>query len=92
MPATKSSSLAGLSFDELPDDALVRRPVAQGVSGNGRSTMYARIAEGRFPAPVPLGPPGTRAKGWRVGEIRAYLKNPARYCAPDADKSGSGAA
>lgn len=35
-----------------------------------RSTIYARIAAGKFPKPVRLGP---RAVGWLEHEIEAYL-------------------
>ncbi|MGF6806065.1 prophage regulatory protein [Paraburkholderia sp. Clong3] len=36
----------------------------------GRSTLYEWIKQGRFPAPVKLGP---KATGFRVEDIRAWL-------------------
>ena len=39
-------------------------------TGLSRSTLYARIAAGKFPKPVPL---GGRAVGWLESEVEAYL-------------------
>jgi prophage regulatory protein len=36
----------------------------------GRTTLYASIKAGVFPAPVRLGP---KAVGWRVEDVRAWL-------------------
>jgi prophage regulatory protein len=62
-----------LSFSEMPDEAFVRRPVVSAVTGRGRSSIYEDMAAGRFPKQIKL----TRhAVGWRVGEIRAWLRDP----------------
>ena len=39
-----------------------------------RSTLYAWIQAGIFPAPVPIGP--GRIKGFRVEDVRAFLAQP----------------
>lgn len=39
-----------------------------------RSTAYAWIKAGLFPAPVPIGP--GRIKGFRVEDVRAFLAKP----------------
>ena len=51
-------------------DKIFRRPAVQDITGLSRSTLYAMIAEGRFPAPVKL---GTRAVGWRETDLTAWL-------------------
>ena len=39
-------------------------------TGEKRTTIYRKIAEGRFPKPIKLGP---RASGWLSDEIDAYI-------------------
>ena len=51
-------------------DKIFRRHAVQDITGLSRSTLYAMIAEGRFPAPVKL---GTRAVGWRETDLTAWL-------------------
>ena len=41
-----------------------------------RSTLYRRIADGTFPAPVSL---GGSAKGWRRSDLEEWEKNPAGF-------------
>lgn len=41
-----------------------------------RSTVYRRISEGRFPAPVHL---GGRASAWPSAELQAWIDNPEGY-------------
>ena len=48
----------------------------------GKSTIYQKIAEGKFPKPVSLGD-GGRAVGWLESEIDEYVE--ARIAARDAD-------
>jgi prophage regulatory protein len=50
--------------------AILRLPTVKARTGLSRSTLYLRIAEGRFPAPVSL---GGRAVGWIDTEIDAWL-------------------
>ena len=45
-----------------------RLPAVQEKTGNSRSTIYKRIAEGLFPKPVKIGP---RSGGWPDYEIDA---------------------
>lgn len=51
-------------------DKIFRRPAVQDLTGLSRSTLYAMIADGRFPAPVKL---GTRAVGWREADLNEWL-------------------
>ena len=46
-----------------------------------RATIYRRIADGRFPAPIHL---RGRACGWTPAELQAWIDNPAEYRAAPA--------
>lgn len=50
--------------------AILRLPDVLRRNGMSRSTIYARIANGEFPAPVSI---GTRAVGWPAHEIDAII-------------------
>jgi len=67
------------SFDSLPDDALLRWATCRPLLPIGRSEVDHRIQEGRFPAPVAVGP---RARAFKVRDIRAWLKDPLGWRAP----------
>lgn len=61
----------------LPNEGYVRLSQIIGPSGPipvGRSTWWAGVKSGRFPAPVKLGP---RTTAWRVEDIRALIAQPA---------------
>jgi predicted DNA-binding transcriptional regulator AlpA len=45
---------------------ILRLPEVQAVTGKKRSAIYDGVAEGTFPAPVPL---GARAVGWLEDEV-----------------------
>ncbi len=49
---------------------ILRLPAVKTRTGLSRSTIYLRISEGRFPAPVSL---GGRAVGWIEAEINEWL-------------------
>jgi prophage regulatory protein len=60
-------------FAELPDEAFARLPLVEAVTGLRRTTIYDYVATKRFPKQIKL----TRhAAGWRVGDIRAWLRDP----------------
>lgn len=65
----------------LPDFGFVRLPAILAVFPVGRSTWWAGVKTGRFPAPVKLGP---RITAWRVEAIRELL---ARYGPQDRGQS-----
>ncbi|MFJ1253824.1 helix-turn-helix transcriptional regulator [Cupriavidus sp. CuC1] len=60
--------------------AILRRAQVESETGLSRSTIYARIKNKTFPAPIQLGP---RAVGWRRGQIDDFLANPAGYRASE---------
>jgi len=49
---------------------ILRLPAVKTSTGLSRSTIYLRIAEGRFPRPVSL---GGRAVGWLEVEVQQWL-------------------
>jgi prophage regulatory protein len=46
------------------------------ITALSRSTIYRRIAEGRFPAPVHL---GGRASGWPSAALQQWVDDPEAY-------------
>ena len=50
---------------------ILRLPEVRRSTGLSRSTIYLRIAEGRFPKPVSL---GGRAVGWLEAEVPEWLE------------------
>ena len=51
---------------------VLRRPEVQTLTGIPRSTLYAKIAVGDFPAPIKI---GQRAVAWREAEVNDWLSN-----------------
>jgi prophage regulatory protein len=49
---------------------IIRRAEVEARTGLARSTIYQRIKEGTFPAPVSL---GAKAVGWIESEINDWL-------------------
>lgn len=49
---------------------VLRLPTVKARTGLSRSTIYLRVAEGSFPAPVSL---GGRAVGWIEAEVNDWL-------------------
>nr|VFJ59750.1 MAG: transcriptional regulator, AlpA family [Candidatus Kentron sp. FW] len=49
---------------------ILRLPAVKAHTGLSRSSIYLRISEGRFPAPVSL---GGRAVGWIEAEVDDWL-------------------
>jgi prophage regulatory protein len=62
------------NFASLPDDAFVRLPTVLAVYPVGRSTWWAGVKAGRYPAPVKLGP---NTAAWRADQIRQLLQHQA---------------
>lgn len=50
--------------------SILRLPALKARTGLSRSTIYAKIADGHFPAPINL---GLRAVGWIESEIDAWI-------------------
>lgn len=50
---------------------ILRLPLVKEITGLSRSSIYAMIAKGQFPKPLPL---GTRAVGWLEEEIKSWVE------------------
>ena len=51
-------------------DTILRLPEVENKTGRKRSSIYADISEGKFPAPINL---GARAVGWLESEINQWI-------------------
>lgn len=56
----------------LEDMAILRLPEVKQLVGLGKSSIYRMMDEGHFPRRVSL---GSRAIGWRAGDVRAWLQS-----------------
>ncbi len=54
-----------------PPTRFLRLPEVQDRTGLSRSTIYARLDQGRFPRPVSL---GSRAVGWIESEVEEWIR------------------
>lgn len=63
---------------------ILRRPQVETRTGLSRSTIYARIQEGTFPSPIPL---GARAVGWLASDIDAWIERQVATRSEQAPKS-----
>jgi len=58
-------------MNQLKIDGLLRvNQIIPGIIPISRSSWYAGVKAGRYPAPVKLGP---RTTAWRVGDIRRLV-------------------
>ncbi|KEZ75601.1 helix-turn-helix transcriptional regulator [Salinisphaera hydrothermalis] len=65
---------------------ILRRPAVRAKTGLSDSTIYLRISQGRFPAPISL---GGRAVGWLEHEIDEWLEARIRDSrGPNVSKAG----
>ena len=54
-------------------DRIVRITEVCEITGLSRTTIWRRINDGSFPPSIPLGPQGTRARGWRLSNIQTWI-------------------
>jgi predicted DNA-binding transcriptional regulator AlpA len=59
-----------------PPPAFYRLRDVMRITALSRSTVYRRISEGRFPAPVHL---GGRASAWPSAALQAWIDDPEGY-------------
>lgn len=53
-----------------PAESLLRLPQVEAMVGLKKSKVYSLLQEGRFPAPVRLGPRSVR---WKASAVRAWI-------------------
>ncbi|MCM5570054.1 AlpA family phage regulatory protein [Burkholderiaceae bacterium FT117] len=58
-------------MQDLPETGFARLPVVLAHVPLSRSTLWARIKAGQFPAPVKL---SSRVTAWRVEDLRAWIE------------------
>ncbi len=65
-------------FSSLPDDALVRVSllISWALIPFSASTLWRKVRQGEFPAPVRV---SSQVTAWRVGDVRVWLRDPAQY-------------
>ena len=58
------------------------------VTGLSRTTVWRRVRDGSFPAPVKLGEPPSRAVGWRIVDVEEWLRarKSANSVTPDVER------
>jgi prophage regulatory protein len=69
MIRTKAGQLVG--NQPIIEPFFLRRRDVERMTGLSRSTMYALIARGAFPQPVPIGP---RAVGWVTADVADWAR------------------
>ena len=67
-------AIGAVSTDAVP--AFYRLRDVMRITALSRSTVYRRVAEGRFPAPVNL---GGRASAWQRAALQAWIDDPEGY-------------
>ena len=60
-------------YSKLPAEAVLRLPDVLALVGLCRASIYAKVAEHRFPSPIKL---TEHASGWRMGDVREWLADP----------------
>lgn len=51
-------------------DALLRRKQVQEICAMARSTLWAKVRNGSFPAPLKIGP---RTRAWTASSVHAWI-------------------
>lgn len=70
-----------------PPTRFLRLPDVLERTGLSRSTIYVRLAEGRFPRPVAL---GGRAVGWIEAEVDEWVRDRIAESRPERVEAASG--
>jgi predicted DNA-binding transcriptional regulator AlpA len=67
-------------ISKLPAEAVLRLPDVLALVGLSRASVYAKVANHRFPAPIKL---TAHASGWRLGDVRTWLEDPTGWVEPE---------
>lgn len=75
---------------QLEERRIVRRDEVSRLTGLARATIYKKVKERSFPAPVRL---GARSVGWRLTDLDTWLQAPERqWDPPRSNRDGPQAA
>ncbi|QCL96591.1 helix-turn-helix transcriptional regulator [Agrobacterium tumefaciens] len=66
-------------------DRIIRLNTVLSRTGLSRSTIYRKIAEGKFSAQIKISINGA---GWKESEIDRWVKNPVAWCAVNDNDGG----
>jgi prophage regulatory protein len=64
-----------------PAHSIIRRKAVEARTGLSRSTIYQRVKDGTFPAPISL---GAKAVGWLQSEIEDWIVERIRHSRGEA--------
>ena len=53
---------------------ILRTPAVLALIGLSRTSLWRRVRDGDFPAPIRLGGLGSRAVGWRRADVERWLE------------------
>ena len=70
---TEAAQNAAIPAERLKTPAILRTKDVLNVVGIARTTLWRRVKSGDFPQPVRLGGAGSRAVGWRSGDVEQWL-------------------
>ncbi len=59
--------------ESVPKKRIMRAKEVEELVGFSRTTLWRRIRDKQFPAPLRLGGSNSRAVGWRVEEIDRWI-------------------
>ena len=63
----------------LEERRIVRRHEVSKLTGLARATIYMKVKDGSFPAPIRL---GARSVGWHLSDVVAWQHSPERQWDP----------
>lgn len=66
-------------------NSILRLPDVKAYTGLSRSTIYLRVAEGKFPTPVGL---GGRAVGWVESEVQDWINKQIELSRQSGEQGG----
>lgn len=61
-----------IPFAASENPTIIRLPLVKARTGLSRSSIYLKIADGTFPAPIGL---GARSVGWLESEVIAWIND-----------------
>jgi prophage regulatory protein len=82
-PSSRLNRASTTAAKPAERERFLRLPEVINLTALGKTSLYARIKQGQFPAPVPV---GTRRVAWLQSEVSAWMQNRVAQ-RPDAPKT-----